>query len=106
MAAVVTQHPDTLERMVRAVERVRGRLLRSTTAPESAGLPNAVVGGNAVAAWVSQVDEGAVRNTRDADVFVHLQDLAHIGLIDDTWPARFPDVLADRLRAILADPEG
>ena len=27
-------------------------------------------------------------------------------MIDDTWPARFPDVLAEQLRDILADPEG
>lgn len=37
---------------------------------------------------------------------VHLQDLIRAELIDDTWPARFPDVLAERLREILADPEG
>ncbi len=29
---------------------------------------------------------------------VHLQDLLRQGLIDDTWPARFPDTLAERLR--------
>lgn len=29
-----------------------------------------------------------------------------VGLIDATWPDRFPDVLADRLREILADPDG
>ena len=37
---------------------------------------------------------------------VHLQDLLRQGLLDDTWPARFPDALANRLREILADPEG
>jgi len=197
MSAVVTLRPDTLERMVRAVENVRERLLRSTAALEGAGLPYAVIGGNAVAAWVSQVDEGAVRNTRDVNILVrredlpavirameaagfeyanvtgvdlftdgptgkpgqgvhllycdevlkpndpvttpaitesvageqyrfltlealvrmkltsfrlkdqvHLQDMIRVGLIDDTWPVRFPDVLAERLREILADPEG
>jgi hypothetical protein len=189
--------PDLWERMVRAVESVEDRLLRSTAALEAAGIPYAVIGGNAVAAWVATIDEGATRNTKDVDIIVerarlpdviaaltaqgfeyanvtgvdlfidgpkgkpsqgvhllyfgekvkptdvvptpsldeteqgrrfqvvtleglvrmklisfrlkdrvHLQDLVRVGLIDDTWPARFPDVLADRLREILADPEG
>ena len=54
-----------LERMVRAVEKVRERLLRSTAALEQAGVAYAVIGGNAVAYWVTRVDEAAVRNTRD-----------------------------------------
>lgn len=37
---------------------------------------------------------------------VHLQDMTRLGLIDATWPDRFPPVLADRLREILADPDG
>src|SRR5271157_6455837 len=53
----------SLERMVRAVEKVRIRLLRAATALEQAKVPYAVVGGNAVAAWVARMDETAVRNT-------------------------------------------
>jgi hypothetical protein len=49
--------------MVRAVEKVCERLLRATGALEKAGIPYAVIGGNAVAARVSRVDESAVRNT-------------------------------------------
>lgn len=37
---------------------------------------------------------------------VHLRDLIGVGLIDGTWPDRFPAELADRLREILADPDG
>ena len=37
---------------------------------------------------------------------VHIQDLIGVGQIDETWPDRFPRELADRLREILADPEG
>ncbi len=37
---------------------------------------------------------------------VHLQDMTRIGLIDATWPDRFPLVLGDRLRQILANPDG
>lgn len=53
-----------LERMVRAVEKVRERLARATSALEKAKVPYAVVGGNAIAVWVATVDEAAVRNTR------------------------------------------
>lgn len=61
--------------MVRAVERVRERLLRATAALEKAGVPYAVAGGNAVAAWVSRVDEAAVRNTQDVDIIIRRADL-------------------------------
>ncbi|HEX5447490.1 MAG TPA: nucleotidyltransferase family protein, partial [Pirellulales bacterium] len=63
------------ERMIRAVEKVRDRLLRAARALEAAGVPYAVVGGNAVAAWVSRVDELAVRNTRDVDILLARADL-------------------------------
>ncbi len=66
---------DTLERMVRAVEKVRERLLRATRALDQAGIAYAVVGGNAVAVWVAQVDESAVRNTQDVDLLIRRVDL-------------------------------
>lgn len=185
--------------MARAVDKVRERLLRAAAALESAGVPYAVVGGNAVAAWVTRVDEAAVRYTQDVDILlrpadleaakqafskagfvyrhvksidmfldgpdakardavhilfagqkvkqddvctapdisesepapdakfqhisleplvrmkltsfrrkdqVHLQDMIEVGLIDATWPARFPPQLAERLQLILDTPEG
>src|SRR6516165_4241947 len=64
-----------LDRMVQAVEKVRERLLRATTALEAAKVPYAVVGGNAVAAWVARVDPGAVRNTADVDILLRRPDL-------------------------------
>jgi hypothetical protein len=67
--------PFSLEKMVRAVERVRERLLRATAALEHAKIPYAVVGGNAVAAWVMRVDESAVRNTQDVDILLRRDDL-------------------------------
>ena len=183
--------------MVTAVERVRDRLRRATAALEAAGVPHAVVGGNAVAAWVATVDPAAVRNTQDVDILlrrgdldaadralaaagfvrrhvagvemfldgpdarprdavhiviagekvrpdhpvpapdvgesvrpeqfrlvaleslvrmklasfrrkdqVHLTDMIEIGLVDATWPARFPPDLAARLQALIDTPEG
>lgn len=196
---ITTLRPDTLERMVRAVERVKEQLLKATTALETGGVPYAVIGGNAVAAWVAQVDEGAVRTTRDVDILIrrtdleaaksamaaagfeyaqvagvdlfiegptgkpsqgvhllfegervkgsdpvpaplveeslqvegisykvltlealvrmklvanrdkdrtHIRDLVGVGLIDQTWPDKIPPALAERLRQILANPDG
>jgi hypothetical protein len=178
----------SLDRMVRAVEKVRGRLLRAANALGEAGVPYAVAGGNAVALWVSRVDESAVRNTRDVDILTrrsdlgttydalakadlnlsadpdaqardavhvafadekvrtheelpnpdvsesedagpfrvlalealvrvkltafrdkdrtHLRDLIDVGLIDATWPGRYPVVLGDRLRQLIETLEG
>jgi hypothetical protein len=187
----------TWERMIHAVEKVRERCERTAKALEAAGVPCAVVGGNAIANWVASVDGGAARNTRDVDVLIrrddldaasaamalagfddayssgahlfverpdgkpsdgvhllfagefvkptdpvpapeitesvrgaafrvvtldalvrmklvanrdkdrtHLRDLIGVGLVDATWPDRFPDVLADRLRPTLANPGG
>jgi len=67
-----------LDRMERAVAKVRERLLRATAALNQAGVAYAVVGGNAVASWVATVDEGAVRNTRDIDLLVRRSDLPTI----------------------------
>src|SRR5206468_2484208 len=63
------------ERMVTAVEKVRDRLRRAAQALEKAQIPYAVIGGNAVAAWVSEVDEAAVRNTQDVDILLRRADL-------------------------------
>jgi hypothetical protein len=63
------------QRMVTAVEKVRDRLRRAVSALEQAQIPYAVIGGNAVAAWVSEVDEAAVRNTRDVDILLRRDDL-------------------------------
>ena len=42
---------------------------------------------------------------RDKDR-THLRDLIGVGLISKIWPARFPPPLAERLQALLDDPEG
>ena len=190
-------YPFSLDRMVRAVEKVRQRLLRAVKVLESSNIPYAVIGGSAVAAWVSRIDEAAVRNTQDVDILVrrsdferlkqafehagfvhgstmnveffldepnskirdaihllmarekvkpeyasptpdvmdsergtefqvislqalvemklnsyrrkdqaHLLDMIEVGLIDKTWPSRFPLQLAARLQQLLDDPNG
>ena len=65
---------DIMDRMVRAVEKVRERLLRTTKVLDDAGLSYAVVWGNAVGAWVAKIDEGSMRNTRDVDILIRRVD--------------------------------
>lgn len=70
--------PFSWTRMIEAVEAVRERALRASAALAEAGIPYAVVGGNAVAAWVARVDKTAVRNTRDVDILVRRIDFASV----------------------------
>jgi hypothetical protein len=63
------------ERTLRAVELVKSRLLRAAAALENAGIAYAVIGGNAVAAWVGRVDQSAVRFTQDVDLLIRRADL-------------------------------
>ncbi len=63
------------DRIERAVENVKNRLKRVTGALNAAGVPYAVIGGNAVQHWVAQVDESVVRNTRDVDIILNRSDL-------------------------------
>jgi len=62
-------------RMERAVEKVNERLRKTVRIIEAAQIPYAVIGGHAVRAWVAQVDEAAVRTTRDVDVLIRQDDL-------------------------------
>jgi len=63
------------DRIERAVEKVKDRLRRVTRALNAANIPYAVIGGNAVQHWVSQVDESVVRNTQDVDIILNEPDL-------------------------------
>ena len=62
------------ERVARAVDKVRDRLHRAVAALKGATIPYAVVGGHAVAAWVSQVDDSATRVTPDVDILTGRRD--------------------------------
>lgn len=75
---VVSFGEDVLERMVLAVENVRNRLLRAAAALEAANVPYAVIGGNAIAAWVSKVDPEGARNTVDVDLLVKRADFEFV----------------------------
>jgi hypothetical protein len=189
--------PIGWERGLMAAENVKERLRRATRALDEAGVPYAVVGGNAVSEWVSRIDPGAARYTKDVDILmergdfdafraalesagfeyhhvngvvcfidgpngrpsegihllvsgekvkpgdllelptvedsergnefqvislegivrmkliswrrkdqVHLLDMIGVGLLDATWPGRFPPPLNARLQELLDDPNG
>lgn len=203
MSTSIALQPVSWQRMAKGIEDVRQRLEYAATALAKLGVHYALVGESAVAAWVSRVDESAVRNSHDVDILLHredaekarealeeagfvhrriasvgeagamdvfldgpdakvrdavhvlwagekpvpdaiestpdlnetesgegyelvplkdlvrmklisfrdkdrmhLRDLLSVGLIDESWPTRFPSELAARLQIILDDPEG
>ncbi len=63
------------EKYIMALDRVTERLQRITAALEGAGVPYALVGGQAVALWVATRDPAAVRTTKDVDILLRRADL-------------------------------
>jgi len=76
--AGTTLGPVSWENMSQGIEKVKDRLKRATKVLNDADIEYAVIGGNAVAAWVSKVDDSVVRNTRDVDILVRRDDLTAI----------------------------
>jgi len=96
--------PFALERVFRAVDKLHERLRRATRALDEAGIPYAVAGGNAVANWVSRVDEAAVRFTQDIDILIRRADLeAAIAALE---PAGFRYRHAAGVHMFLDGPDG
>jgi hypothetical protein len=58
-----------------ALDDVTARLERITAAFAGAGVPYALVGGQAVALWVASRDPAAVRTTKDVDILLRREDL-------------------------------
>jgi len=69
------QGPYVFDRMFSAMDKVRERLDRACKALNASNVPYAVIGGNAVAAWVATKDDGAVRNTQDVDILLDAADI-------------------------------
>jgi len=63
------------DRYAMALEDVASRLRRICQALNQAGVPFALVGGQAVALWVASRDPAAVRTTKDVDVLLRRDDL-------------------------------
>lgn len=66
------------DRVVAIMNRVQERLQRTVTTLRAAGIPFAVVGGNAVATWVATIDAEAIRQTNDVDILIVRADLPRI----------------------------
>lgn len=66
---------------VMAMDRVERRLKEVSAALDAAGIPYAVCGGNAVAAWVARVDPAATRATKDVDLLVRQADESKISQV-------------------------
>ena len=69
---------DPYHEFVMAMERVEQRLRKVTAALDAAGIPYAVIGGNAVASWVARVDPEATRTTKDVDILVRRADIQQL----------------------------
>jgi hypothetical protein len=63
------------EKYLMALDEVTDRLQRIAIALEKAGVPFALVGGQAVALWVATKDPAAVRTTKDVDILIRRDDL-------------------------------
>jgi len=85
-----------------AMDRVEKRLLKVTRALDDAGIPYAVIGGNAVAAWVARIDPAATRTTIDVDLLVNQQDVDRIANVMQELGFKREDL---RRLILFTDPE-
>jgi hypothetical protein len=87
---------------VMAVNRVEERLRKVTAAMEAAGVKYAVIGGNAVAAWVARVDPQATRSTKDVDILCDRAEESKLNNAMLELGFTWPDVLGV---SMFIDPE-
>lgn len=76
MSTTIHPGPFDFHRIMLSVSELEERLHRVTAALESAKIPYAVIGGNAVANWVSRVDPEAIRFTKDVDILLRQADVS------------------------------
>ncbi len=92
-----------MDRVIRAVEKVQKRVQRTAAILDRAGIPYAIVGGNAVGYWVAQVRESAVRFTRDVDVLIARSDLEAVQMAMEVGGFKYRHVA--RIDCFLDGPE-
>jgi hypothetical protein len=92
------------ERYIMAMDAVTDRLERITRALEEAAVPYALVGGQAVALWVSTKDAAAVRTTKDVDILLRKDDLPHARAAALTVDMDYVEVLGVGMFLERADP--
>jgi len=101
---------STLDRMVFAVEQVRLRLKRATSDLQAAGITETEMTETQASGKFSVVSLDALVRMKltsycDKDR-THLRDMIEVGLIDDSWPMRFPTELGKRFQQLLDDANG
>src|ERR1700730_8314078 len=74
--ALIIPSPGLWEKHVMALDKVTERLERIASVLGEAGIPYALVGGQAVAMWVATKDPAAVRTTKDVDILIRREDLS------------------------------
>lgn len=87
---------------VMAVDRVEQRLRKVTAALDEAGVKYAVIGGNAVAAWVGRIDITATRSTKDVDLLCDRRDAERFAQVLQRLGFQRRDVLG---MTMFLDPE-
>src|SRR5881398_794824 len=76
--------PSLWQKYLMALDEVTDRLQRIARALSEAGVPYALVGGQAVALWVATKDPAAVRTTKDVDILLRRDDLPKARAAADT----------------------
>lgn len=78
MSGIIASSAGLWEKHVAAVEGVTKRMVRITEALQAARVPFALVGGQAVAIWVTTKDPAAVRTTKNVDILVRRNNLPEV----------------------------
>jgi hypothetical protein len=87
-----------------ALDDVTDRLERITTALTNAGVPFALVGGQAVALWVATRDPAAVRTTKDVDILLQRGDLPRARAVATSLAMDYFEVLGVGMFLERSDP--
>jgi hypothetical protein len=89
-----------------AVENVKDRCRRFAAAMDTAGVPYAVIGGNAVARWVVSVEPAAERFTADVDVLLRREDIERAAAAAATAGFVHTQIGADFMHVFKDNPAG
>jgi hypothetical protein len=95
---------DVFERASEYQTQLLLRLDRARKALEDAGVSYAVIGGNAVAAWVGSVDQSALRATQDVDMMLAPDDFARARIALEGAGFRYRRILG--IEMFLDGPHG
>jgi hypothetical protein len=85
--------PDYWGRYLMALDEIARRFEQITRAFNDAGVPYAIIGGQAVAIWVSTIDPDAVRTTKDVDLMIRREDLPNACAAASTIDMEYVEVL-------------